>query len=294
MAEKLNGTEFAKIVKEQQKLRADELKKRGIIPGLGTVLVGEDPGSLKYVAGKHKDCEEVGIKSIRVDMPVTSTESEILAEVKRLNDDPECMSYIVQLPLPKGVDQNKVLQAMDPAKDADGLHPFNLGSLVLNVSDDLTTPVPCTPFGIIKLIEHYLGQGFLNGKHIVVLGRGVTVGRSIGLLLTRRDVNATVTLCHTGTKNLEDITRTADVIVAAVGVPHFVKPTMLKVPDDGEVAPVLVDVGVSRDPETGKIAGDVDPACHELASWYSPNPGGVGPMTRAMLLENVVRIAESR
>ncbi|GHT83143.1 bifunctional protein FolD [Actinomycetota bacterium] len=237
------------------------------------------------MAGKHKDCEEVGIESIRVDLPATATEKQILEAVDRLNADPKCMSYIVQLPLPKGVDQNKVLERIAPQKDADGLHPFNLGSLVLNVGDELTTPVPCTPYGIIQLVEHYLGTGYLNGKHIVVLGRGVTVGRAISLLLTRKDVNATVTLCHTGTKDTAKFTRQADVIVAAVGQPHFVKPNMIT---DGVV---LIDVGVSRGAD-GKIAGDVDPACYDIAKAYSPNPGGVGPMTRAMLLENVLRIAE--
>ncbi|MDR1861980.1 MAG: bifunctional methylenetetrahydrofolate dehydrogenase/methenyltetrahydrofolate cyclohydrolase [Candidatus Ancillula sp.] len=287
----LNGKELAALTKAELKERVEKLKEHGVEVGLGTILVGDDPGSIKYVAGKHQDCKDVGISSLRIDLPSTATEAEILAAVKKMNDDPKCTAFIVQLPLPKGVDQNAVLEAISPEKDADGLHPFNLGSLVLNVNESLKTAVPCTPFGIIKLIQHYLGEDFLDGKHVVVLGRGVTVGRSIGLLLTRKCVNATVTLCHTGTRNLEELLKTADVVVAAMGKAHFLQPEMLK------RGVVLVDVGVSRDSQTGKIAGDIDPRCYtdqnaEAVLAYSPNPGGVGPMTRAMLLENVVARGE--
>ena len=287
MANVLDGKLLAAKIKEDLKLRVGKLREQGITPGLGTVLVGSDPGSVKYVQGKHRDCAEVGIESIEVNLPETATEEQILEQVRQLNTDENCLSYIVQLPLPKGVDQNLVLESILPEKDADGLHPFNLGSLTLNVADVLDRPVPCTPYGIIKLIEHYLGQGYLNSKHVVVLGRGVTVGRSIPLLLTRKDVNATVTLTHTGTKNIEQICLSADVIVAAVGQPHFVQPSWIK------PGCILLDVGVSRGSD-GKIKGDIDPLAREVGAWYSPNPGGVGPMTRAMLLENVVRIAESK
>ncbi|MDR2508846.1 MAG: bifunctional methylenetetrahydrofolate dehydrogenase/methenyltetrahydrofolate cyclohydrolase [Candidatus Ancillula sp.] len=287
MSNVLDGKELAAKIKDDLKVQVAKLREQGIIPGLGTVLVGNDPGSVKYVQGKHRDCAEVGIESIEVNLPENATEQQILDQVQKLNDDPNCLSYIVQLPLPKGVDQNLVLESILPEKDADGLHPFNLGSLTLNVSEKLNRPVPCTPYGIIKLIEHYLGEGFLNGKHVVVLGRGVTVGRSIPLLLTRKDVNATVTLTHTGTQNLKEVCLQADVIIAAVGQPHFVRPEWVK------PGCILLDVGVSRDSD-GKIKGDIDPLAREVGAWYSPNPGGVGPMTRAMLLENVVRIASSR
>jgi methylenetetrahydrofolate dehydrogenase (NADP+)/methenyltetrahydrofolate cyclohydrolase len=264
------------------------LRERGVVPGLGTLLVGSDPGSIWYVNGKHADCAEVGIASIREDLPETATQEEIEAAIARLNANPECTGFIVQLPLPQGIDTNRVLELVDPDKDADGLHPTNLGRLVLRMSEEITSSLPCTPKGIIELIERH-GVS-LRGKEVVVIGRGTTVGRSIGLLLTRRAVNATVTLCHTGTADLAAHTRAADVIVAAAGVPGLVTGDMVK---DGAV---LIDVGVSRitDPETGKsrVAGDIAPEALEKASWYSPNPGGVGPMTRAMLLSNVVESAE--
>ncbi|MFE5291001.1 bifunctional methylenetetrahydrofolate dehydrogenase/methenyltetrahydrofolate cyclohydrolase [Isoptericola sp. NPDC056618] len=287
-AQVLDGKATAATIKAELRERVTALRERGVVPGLGTLLVGEDPGSQWYVAGKHRDCAEVGIESIREDLPATATQDEIEAAVRRLNEDPACTGFIVQLPLPKGVDTNRVLELIDPDKDADGLHPTNLGRLVLRVNEEVTSPLPCTPRGIIDLLLRH--DVDLQGKEVVVVGRGVTVGRSIGLLLTRRAVNATVTLTHTGTTDLPALVKRADVVVAAAGVKGIVTADMVK------PGAVLVDVGVSRetDPETGKsrVVGDIDPAAREVASWYSPNPGGVGPMTRAMLLANVVDTAE--
>lgn len=287
-AQILDGKATAAAIKSELAERVVRLKERGITPGLGTVLVGEDPGSVSYVAGKHRDCAEVGIASIREDLPAEASEEEIRAAIERLNNDPACTGYIVQLPLPKGMPTNELLELIDPAKDADGLHPTNLGRLVLRVNEEIDSPLPCTPAGIVELVERHGIE--LNGKNICVLGRGVTVGRSIGLLLTRRAVNATVTLCHTGTPNTPEIARQADVVIAATGVTHMVKPEWVK------PGAVVIDVGVSRvwSEEKGRyvIAGDVDPSVREVASWISPNPGGVGPMTRAMLLANVVETAE--
>lgn len=287
-AQILDGKAAAAAIKLELKERVVALAAQGIVPGLGTLLVGEDPGSQWYVAGKHRDCAEVGISSIREDLPGDASEQNIIEAIERLNNDPECTGYIVQLPLPKGVDTNKILELIDPAKDADGLHPTNLGRLVLRVNEEIDSPLPCTPAGIIDLIER---NGIsLQGKHVVVVGRGTTVGRSIGLLLTRKAVNATVTLTHTGTVDLEQHIRNADVVIGAAGVPSIIRADWVK------PGSVLIDVGVSRatDPETGKskVVGDVDPAAAEIASWISPNPGGVGPMTRAFLLENVVATAE--
>jgi methylenetetrahydrofolate dehydrogenase (NADP+)/methenyltetrahydrofolate cyclohydrolase len=231
------------------------------------------------VAGKHRDCAEVGIASIQRELPDTATQQDIEAVVAELNANPECTGYIVQLPLPKGIDTNRVLELMDPAKDADGLHPMSLGRLVLGER----APLPCTPNGIVELLRRH--DVPIAGAHVVVVGRGVTVGRSIGLLLTRRTENATVTLCHTGTRDLAAELRRADIVVAAAGVPHLVKP------EDVKPGAAVLDVGVSRD-ERGKIVGDVHPGVAEVAGWLSPNPGGVGPMTRAMLLANVVEAAE--
>lgn len=285
---KLSGTATAATIKSELAQRVEALASRGVTAGLGTLLVGEDPGSQWYVAGKHRDCAEIGIASIREDLSETATQEEIEAAVRRLNENPECTGYIVQLPLPKGIDENRILSLIDPAKDADGLHPQNLGNLVLRVKEDIDTPLPCTPAGIVELLSRY--DIDLNGKHVVVLGRGVTVGRPIGLLLTRKSVNATVTLTHTGTQDLPALVSQADVIVAAAGQAGMVTADMVK---DGAI---LVDVGVSRetDPETGKskVVGDIDAAAREKASAFTPNPGGVGPMTRAMLLVNVVQIAE--
>jgi methylenetetrahydrofolate dehydrogenase (NADP+) / methenyltetrahydrofolate cyclohydrolase len=287
-AQLLDGTATAAQIKTELTSRVAALASRGLVPGLGTLLVGDDPGSQWYVAGKHRDCAEVGIASIREDLPATATQDEIEAAVRRLNENPDCTGFIVQLPLPKGIDANRVLELVDPAKDADGLHPTNLGRLVLRVNEPITSPLPCTPHGIIELIQRH-GVS-LAGANIVVVGRGVTVGRSIGLILTRREINATVTLTHTGTKDLASLTRNADVIVAAAGVPSIITADMVK------PGAVVVDVGVSRavDPATGKnrVVGDVDLEVREVAAWVSPNPGGVGPMTRAMLLSNVVEAAE--
>jgi methylenetetrahydrofolate dehydrogenase (NADP+)/methenyltetrahydrofolate cyclohydrolase len=287
-AKTLDGKATAATIKAELRTRVEALAARGITPGLGTLLVGEDPGSLSYVAGKHRDCAEVGIASIREDLPADATQEEIEAAVRRLNEDPACTGFIVQLPLPRGIDTNRVLELVDPDKDADGLHPTNLGRLVLRVNEEITSPLPCTPRGIVELLTRY-GIG-LDGADVTVVGRGTTVGRSIGLLLTRREVNATVTLTHTGTVDLGEHTRNADVIVAAAGVPGIVTADLVK------PGAVVIDVGVSRvtDVDSGKarIVGDVDPGVAEVAAWVSPNPGGVGPMTRAMLLANVVETAE--
>lgn len=287
-AQILDGKAAARQIKDELTVRVAALRARGITPGLGTLLVGSDPGSQWYVAGKHRDCGEVGIESIREDLPEDATQEEIEAAVRRLNDDPNCTGYIVQLPLPAGIDTNRVLELVNPEKDADGLHPMNLGRLVLRTAEPITSSLPCTPAGIIDLIER---NGLsLAGQHVVVVGRGTTVGRSIGLLLTRKDINATVTLTHTGTTDLPTLLRSADVLVAAAGVPGIVRA------QDVKPGAIVIDVGVSRriDPATGKsvVVGDVEPAVAEVASWISPNPGGVGPMTRAMLLANVVNTAE--
>ncbi len=278
-AQKLDGTATAKAIKGELAERVAKLRERGVVPGLGTVLVGDDPGSTWYVNGKHKDCAEVGIESLREDLPATASQDDVLAAVRRLNDNPACTGYIVQLPLPKGIDENAVLGEIDPAKDADGLHPTNLGWLVLGKP----APLPCTPFGIVELLRRHGVE--INGADVTVIGRGVTVGRPLGLLLTRRSENATVTLCHTGTRDLAAHVRGADIVVAAAGVPGIITGDMVK------PGAAVLDVGVSR--VDGKIAGDVDPSVWDVAGWVSPNPGGVGPMTRAMLLSNVVASAES-
>lgn len=274
----LDGKATAAKVKNDLAKRVAALKAKGISPGLGTILVGDDPGSHAYVGGKHKDCEEVGITSIRIDLAANSTEADVLKAVTELNNDANCTGYIVQLPLPKGINTNKILEAMDPEKDADGLHPVNLGRLVLGQS----APLPCTPRGIVELLREYKVE--INGSHVVVVGRGVTVGRPIGLLLTRKSENATVTLCHTGTKDLAAFTKQADIIVAAAGVPHLIKPHMIKPKS------ALLDVGITRT-EKG-LVGDIDPAVKDIAGFFAPMPGGTGPMTRAMLLANVVDAAE--
>lgn len=284
----LDGKSVAAQVKEDLARRVGALRQQGILPGLGTLLVGNDPGSMKYVAGKHADCAQVGITSIRKDLPADATERQIGQAIDELNADPSCTGFIVQLPLPAGVDEMSAIARIDPGKDVDGMHPYNLGELVLHTSGTISTPLPCTPRGVLALLDHYGVD--LNGKEVCVLGRGITIGRTIGLLLTRREVNATVTLCHTGTRNVREHMRRADVIVAAMGSAGFVKPGDIK---DGAV---LVDVGVSRvwdeQADRYRIKGDIDKACYEKAGAYTPNPGGVGPMTRAMLLSNVVEIAE--
>jgi methylenetetrahydrofolate dehydrogenase (NADP+)/methenyltetrahydrofolate cyclohydrolase len=284
----LDGRATAAAIKAELAGRVAALAARGITAGLATVLVGDDPGSQSYVAGKHRDCAEVGIASIRVDLPATAGQAEVDDAVRRLNDDPACTGFIVQLPLPASLDADRVLELMDPAKDADGLHPTNLGRLVLNVSAPMTSPLPCTPRGIVELLQRYDVE--LRGAQVCVVGRGVTVGRPLGLLLTRRAVNATVTLCHTGTKDLAEHTRQADVVVVAAGVPGIVTAAMVK------PGAAVLDVGITRvvDDGTGKtrLVGDVAPDVREVAGWVAPMPGGVGPMTRAMLLSNVVDAAE--
>ena len=261
------------------KQRVAALTAAGRTPGLGTVLVGDDPGSHAYVRGKHADCAKVGITSIRRDLPADITQAQLEETLDELNANPECTGYIVQLPLPKHLNENAALERIDPGKDADGLHPMNLGRLVLNEP----APLPCTPRGIVHLLRRY--EVPIAGAHVVVIGRGVTVGRPMGLLLTRRSENATVTLCHTGTRNLPELTRQADIVIAAAGVAHMVTPDMVK------PGAAVVDVGVSRDAD-GKLVGDVHPGVREVAGHVSPNPGGVGPLTRAFLLTNVVEIAE--
>ena len=288
MGTRIDGKKVAARTKADLAKRVELLKARGIQPGLGTILVGSDPGSVKYVAGKHADCAEIGVNSIKRELPENATFDQVADAVRQLNADPACTGYIVQLPLPRGIDENAIIDLIDPKKDADGMHPYNLGELVLHARGDITTPLPCTPRGVIELLRAY--DIDLDGKEVCVLGRGITIGRTIGLLLTRKAVNATVALCHTGTKDVRDHMRRADVIVAAMGVAGFVKP------EDIKEGSILVDVGVSRvfDEESGryKVKGDVDKACYEKAFAYTPNPGGVGPMTRAMLLQNVVEMAE--
>ncbi|MEY4037164.1 MAG: hypothetical protein RL201_545 [Actinomycetota bacterium] len=274
----LDGKALASTIKGQLAARVTALKAAGISPGLGTVLVGDDPGSHSYVAGKHRDCQEVGINSIRIDLKADASEADVLAAIKDLNNSKECTGYIVQLPLPKGIDTQTVLEAIDPAKDADGLHPMNLGRLVAGYE----APLPCTPRGIVELINHYKIP--LSGAEVVVIGRGLTVGRPLGLLLTRKQENATVTLTHTGTKDLLAHTKRADIVVAAIGSAHFLKADHIK------SGAAVLDVGISR--TSDGLLGDVDPGVMEVASFVAPMPGGVGPMTRAMLLQNVVEACE--
>lgn len=284
----LDGTATASAIKAELTERVAALASRGVVPGLATVLVGEDPGSQWYVAGKHRDCAEVGIASIRRDLPASTTQAELEAVIDELNADDAVTGFIVQLPLPKHIDTDAILERVAPEKDADGLHPTNLGRLVLRASREIDTPLPCTPRGVIELVQRH-GLSW-DGLDVVVIGRGVTVGRALGSLLTRRDINATVTLTHTGTRDLGAHLRQADVIVAAAGVPGVVSAANVK------PGAIVLDVGVSRvtDESTGKsrIAGDVADDVREVAGWVSPNPGGVGPMTRALLLANVVETAE--
>ena len=270
----LDGKAVAQLIKSELQARISAAK---LAPGLGTVLVGDDAGSHAYVGGKHRDCAEVGIKSIRIDLPATASEADVLKVISDLNNASECTGYIVQLPLPNGINSQKVLEAIDPDKDADGLHPLNLGRLVMGEK----TPLPCTPAGIVELLKRY--EIPLNGAEVVVIGRGLTVGRPLGLLLTRKSENATVTLTHTGTKELSAHTKRADIVIAAIGKAHFLKADMVK------AGAVVLDVGITRT-ESG-LQGDVDPAVANVASYIAPMPGGVGPMTRAMLLRNVVEMA---
>ena len=284
----LDGKAAAAAIKDELRERVAALAARGVVPGIATVLVGADPGSQLYVGMKHRQSESIGMNSIQVELPADATQADVEAAIDALNADPACHGYIVQLPLPKHIDTDAILERIDPAKDADGLHPTNLGRLVLNVNAPITSPLPCTPRGVIELLVR---NGYdLNGKHVVVVGRGVTIGRTIGLLLTRREINATVTLTHTGTVDVGQYLRQADVIVAAAGVKHLVTAA------DVKPGAAVLDVGVTReiDPETGKakVYGDVDPDVAEVAGWVSPNPGGVGPMTVALLMTNVVEAAE--
>ena len=274
----LDGKALAETIKAELKDRVSALAARGIIPGLGTVLVGDDPGSRSYVAGKHRDCAQVGIASIQVELPDTTSQDQLASVIAELNADPACTGYIVQLPLPGSLDGNAALELVDPEKDADGLHPINLGRLVLGVPG----PLPCTPRGIVELLRRN-GIG-LNGAEVCIIGRGITVGRPLGLLLSRKSENATVTLCHTGTIDLSRHTRQADIVIAAAGRPGLLTAEMIK------PGAVCVDVGITR-AEAG-LVGDLDPSVREAAGWVAPMPGGIGPMTRAMLLSNVVELAE--
>ena len=284
----LDGVATATAVKNELAARIAALKASGVVPGLGTLLVGEDPGSLSYVAGKHRDCAEVGIESIRVDLPAAASEDDIMAAIIALNANPAVTGYIIQLPLPAGIDENAMLELMDPDKDADGLHPTNLGRLVLGVGGEIDSPLPCTPAGIVEMLQRY--DVPISGRHVVVVVRGLTVGRPLGLLLTRKGLDATVTLTHSRTQDLESYVRRADILVAAVGVPGLIQPEWVK------PGAAVLDVGITRvmNPETGKarLVGDVDPRVADVAGHLSPVPGGVGPMTRAMLLKNVVDAAE--
>lgn len=277
-AQRLDGKATAATIKVELATRVAALRERGVVPGLATVLVGDDPASQNYVRMKHADCAQVGIESLQVVLPSDASQAQVAEAVQALNENPACTGYIVQLPLPKGLDENAILALMDPDKDADGLHPLNLGRLVLNEP----APLPCTPRGIVELVRRH-GLTW-NGADVCVIGRGITVGRPMGLLLTRRSENATVTLCHTGTRDLPSHTRSADIVIAAAGVPGLVTADLLK------PGAIVLDVGVSR--VDGKTVGDVAPDAWERASWVAPNPGGVGPMTRAMLLSNVVDQAE--
>lgn len=283
----LDGVATAAAVKGELASRIAALRARGVVPGLGTLLVGDDPGSHSYVGGKHRDCAEVGIESIRVDLPASASDSDVRAAIRDLNSANEVTGYIVQLPLPKGLDERAMLELIDPAKDADGLHPTNLGRLVMNVDGPMDSPLPCTPAGIVELLERYNVP--IAGKHVTIVGRGLTVGRPLGLLLTRKGLDATVTLTHSRTPDVAAEVKRADIVVAAVGVPHLIKPEWVK------PGAAVLDVGITRvEGADGKpkLTGDVDPAVAEAAGFISPNPGGVGPMTRAMLLANVVKAAE--
>ncbi len=273
-AQILDGKAVAQKIKLDISAQVKSLNRQ---PGLGTILVGDDPGSVSYVAGKHRDCAEVGIASIRIDLPATASESEILQAVIQLNNEANCTGFIVQLPLPKDVDAQKVLTAVDPSKDADGLHPFNLGNLVL----DKPSITPCTPKAILALLAEYKIE--LSGKSVLIIGRGTTVGRPLSILISQKPTNATVTLAHTATKNLAELMKSADVIIAAIGKAHFIKPEMIK---NGAV---VIDVGITR--TDAGLLGDVDPKVKEVASYFAPMPGGVGPMTRAMLLTNLIELA---
>ena len=280
---KLDGLKTAKEIKAELHQRVIELKQRDIHPGLGTLLVGDDPGSHQYVGGKHRDCAEVGVNSIRIDLPSSASKNDIRAAIKDLNDAKDVTGYIIQLPLPVGIDTNEMLELIDPAKDADGLHPINLGKLVLGVNQDLNSPLPCTPAGIVELLRRY--DIPTKGAEVAIIGRGITVGRPLGLLMTRKGIDSTVTLVHSATKDPHHIIKRADIVVAAVGVAHFVQPDWIK------PGAAILDVGITRhinEDGSSQLLGDVHPDVEKVAGYLSPNPGGVGPMTRAMLVKNVV------
>jgi methylenetetrahydrofolate dehydrogenase (NADP+)/methenyltetrahydrofolate cyclohydrolase len=283
---KLDGLATAKAIKAELAERVVHLKQKGITPGLGTLLVGDDPGSHAYVGGKHRDCAEVGIHSIRIDLPESASSADVRAAIRDLNSAKDVTGYIIQLPLPFGLDTNEMLELIDPDKDADGLHPVNLGRLVLGVSGELTSPLPCTPAGIVELLTRY--DVPLNGAEVAIIGRGVTVGRPLGLLMTRKGIDSTVTMLHSASRNLEAAVKRADIVIGALGVAHFVQPEWIK------PGAAVLDVGITRiEGQDGKatLVGDIDPRVAEIAGWLSPNPGGVGPMTRAMLVKNVVDAA---
>jgi methylenetetrahydrofolate dehydrogenase (NADP+)/methenyltetrahydrofolate cyclohydrolase len=279
----LDGLATAKTIKAELTLEVQELKSKGITPGLGTLLVGDDPGSHSYVSGKHRDCAQVGINSVRIDLPASASSSDVISAISELNSAAEVTGYIVQLPLPGGMDANQMLELIDPDKDADGLHPINLGKLVMNVSGEMKSPLPCTPSGIVELLRRY--QIETRGKEVAILGRGLTVGRPLSLLMTRKGIDASVTLLHSASQDIPAALQRADIVVAAIGQQHFVRPEWIK------PGAAVLDVGITRI-ETG-LVGDVDPRVSEVAGYLSPNPGGVGPMTRAMLLSNVVRAAKN-
>jgi methylenetetrahydrofolate dehydrogenase (NADP+)/methenyltetrahydrofolate cyclohydrolase len=285
VAQILDGKAVAKAIKAELTQDVIELKKKGITPGLGTLLVGDDPGSHSYVSGKHRDCAEVGVHSVRIDLPANAKEADVRAAIKDLNDASDVTGYILQLPLPFGFNANEMLELIDPDKDADGLHPINLGRLVLAGSEEMTSPLPCTPAGILELLHRY--DINLKGAEVALIGRGITVGRPLGLLLNLKGVDATVTSLHSRSADIAKSVRQADIVVAALGVPHFVKAEWIK------PGAAILDVGITRVDSNGEttLVGDVDPGVFNVAGFVSPNPGGVGPMTRAMLVRNVVRSA---
>ena len=277
----LDGLATAKAIKTELAAEVVGLKARGINVGLGTILVGDDAGSLSYVSGKHRDCAEVGIESIRIDLPATASRADVQAAIQDLNQAKEATGFIVQLPLPGGIDANEMLELIDPDKDADGLHPVNLGRLVMNTGGQISSPLPCTPSGIIELLERY--DVSLRGAEVAIIGRGLTVGRPLGLMLTRKGIDATPTLLHSASRHIEEVISRSDIVVAALGSPHFIRPEWIK------PGAAVLDVGITR--VDGKLVGDVDPVVATVAGHISPNPGGVGPMTRAMLVRNVVLAA---
>jgi methylenetetrahydrofolate dehydrogenase (NADP+)/methenyltetrahydrofolate cyclohydrolase len=282
-AQLLDGLATARAIKAELTIEVQKLAAKGVTPGLGTLLVGDDPGSHSYVSGKHRDCAQVGIHSVRIDLPASASRADVVSAIQDLNSAKEVTGYIVQLPLPSGMDQNQMLEMIDPAKDADGLHPINLGKLVMNVSGEMKSPLPCTPSGIVELLRRY--QIETRGSEVAILGRGLTVGRPLSLLMTRKGIDASVTLLHSASQDIPAALRRADIVVAAIGQQHFVRPEWIK------PGAAVLDVGITR--VASGLVGDVDPRVSEVAGYLSPNPGGVGPMTRAMLLANVVRAAKN-